>query len=91
MNLNNTYRIYKWLYNKYHPEDKAMGLKPCINNLAHSLLQQGSEMRQRGSGAPPKATKDITISSSVDGRRARSDSIDNHLPPLLYKLVRLKH
>ena len=30
MNLNNTYRIYKWLYNKYHPEDKAMGLKPCI-------------------------------------------------------------
>ena len=32
-------------------------------------------MRKRGYGATPKATKDITTSSSVDGRKVRSDSV----------------
>jgi hypothetical protein len=45
-----------------------MELKPCINNLTHSKLQEGEEMRQRGYGAPPSATKDITTSSSGEGR-----------------------
>jgi hypothetical protein len=51
-----------------------MPLRECINNLTHSLLQQGLEMRQRGYSAPPSATKDISISSSGEGRSIRSDS-----------------
>jgi hypothetical protein len=33
-----------------------MELKDCINNLTHSLLQQGDDMRQRTCGAPPRAS-----------------------------------
>jgi hypothetical protein len=79
MNLNNAYKIYcllykKHLYKKHHGGRKPMELKPCINNLTHSLLQEGEEMRQRGYGAPPGATKDISSTSSGEGRRIRSDS-----------------
>jgi hypothetical protein len=51
-----------------------MPLRECINNLTHSLLQQGLDMRQRGYGAPTSATKVITTSSSGEGRSIRSDS-----------------
>ncbi|OEU07038.1 hypothetical protein FRACYDRAFT_252509 [Fragilariopsis cylindrus CCMP1102] len=46
-----------------------MQLKECIHNLTHSLLQQGAPMRKRGYGSTPNPTKDITTSSSVDGRK----------------------
>ena len=52
-----------------------MELRPCINNLTHSLLQQGPEMRQRDRGAPPSATKNLASSCSGDGRKVRSDSV----------------
>jgi hypothetical protein len=74
MNLNNAYKVYCVLYKKHHTGRKPMELKPCINNLTHSLLQEGEEMRQRGYGAPPSATKDVTSTSSGEGRRIRSDS-----------------
>jgi hypothetical protein len=51
-----------------------MPLRECINNLTHSLPQQGLDMRQRGYGAPPSATKDISTSSSGEGRSIQSDS-----------------
>ena len=51
-----------------------MVMKDCINNLTHSLLQQGDEIRQQSYGAPPSATKDLTSTSSGDGRAIRSDA-----------------
>jgi hypothetical protein len=74
MNLNNAYKIYCLLYKKHYPKRKAMKLKPCINNLTHSLLQEGEEIRQRGVGAPPSATKNLDSSCSGEGRGIRSDS-----------------
>jgi hypothetical protein len=49
-------------------------MKDGIHNLTHSLLQRGNPMRKRGYGAPPSATKDISTSSSSDGRAVRKDS-----------------
>ena len=51
-----------------------MEMKDCINNLTHSLLQQGDEIRQRSYGAPPLPTKDLTTTSSGDGRATRADA-----------------
>jgi hypothetical protein len=64
MNLNNTYKMYCLLYKEHHPKRKAMKLKPCINNLTQSLLQEGEEMKQRGVGAPPSASKNLDSSFS---------------------------
>jgi hypothetical protein len=49
-------------------------MKDCINNLTHSLLQQGDEIRQRSYGAPPLPTKDLTTTSSGDSRATRADA-----------------
>ncbi|OEU06358.1 hypothetical protein FRACYDRAFT_254789 [Fragilariopsis cylindrus CCMP1102] len=59
--------------NKHHPGQVVMPLKECIHNLTHSLLQRGTPLRKRGYGGYPKATKDVTTSSSVDGRKVGSD------------------
>jgi hypothetical protein len=67
MNTNNAYKLYCALYNKYHPGRTPMEMKDCINNLTHSLLQQSDEMRQRGYGAAPSATEDLTSTTSGDG------------------------
>ena len=61
MNINNAYKVYRYLFKKHHPGQVVMPLKECIHNLIHSLLQQGTPMRKRGYGVSPKATKDITI------------------------------
>jgi hypothetical protein len=45
-----------------------MELKDCINNLTHSLLQQGNDMRQRRVGAPLSASKNLTSTTSGGGR-----------------------
>jgi hypothetical protein len=71
---NNAYKVYVCLHKKHHRGRDPMPLRECINNLTHSLLQQGLDMRQRGYGAPPSATKDISTSSSGEGRSIRSDS-----------------
>jgi hypothetical protein len=74
MNANNAYKIYCVLYNKYHPGRTPMEMKDCINNLTHSLLQQGNDIRQRGYGAAPSATNDLTTSVGSDGRKKRTDA-----------------
>jgi hypothetical protein len=74
MNINNAYKVYCYLYKKHHPDEVVMPLKDCIHNLTHSLLQRGYEMRQRGYGAPSNPTKDISSSTSSDGRSIRKDS-----------------
>ena len=51
-----------------------MEMKDCINNLTHSLLQQGDEIRQRSYGFPPLPTKDLATTSSGDGRATRADA-----------------
>jgi hypothetical protein len=51
-----------------------MPLLNCIHNLTHSNLQRGEDIRQRGPGVPPSATKDITSTTSGDGRKVRTDS-----------------
>jgi hypothetical protein len=71
MNLNNAYKVYCCLYKKYHPGRDPMKLKDCINNLTHSLLQQGPSMRERGVGAPPNPVKNLETSSSGEGKRIR--------------------
>ena len=73
MNLNNAYKVHKFLYNKDHPGVKKLILETCINNLTRFLLQQGPELRQRGMGAPPSATENLDSSCSGDGRKVRSD------------------
>ena len=37
MTLKNAYKVYKLLYNKYHPGIKEMLLEPCINNQFDSF------------------------------------------------------
>ena len=74
MNTNNAYKVYVCLHKKYHRRRKPMEIRDCINNLTHSLLQQGLEIRQRGVGAPPSATKNLDSTTSGDGRSVRSDS-----------------
>jgi hypothetical protein len=68
MNSNNAYKVYVCLHTKHHRGRDPMPLRECINNLTHPFLQQGLDMRQRGYGAPPSATKDISTSSSGEGR-----------------------
>ena len=74
ININNAYKIYTSLYTKHHNAKDLMPLKECINNLTHSLLQQGDDMRKRGVGAPSSAVKDLTTSISGDGYKLRTDS-----------------
>jgi hypothetical protein len=66
MASNNSYNFFCALYNKYHPGRKPMELKDCINNVTHSLLQEGEDIRQRSYGAPPSVTKDLTSSTSTE-------------------------
>jgi hypothetical protein len=74
MTSNNSYNFFCALYKKYHPSRDPMELKDCINNVTHSLLQEGEDIRQRSYGAPPSVTKDLTSTSSGDGRAIRSDA-----------------
>jgi len=60
--------MYCCLHKKYHPGRDPMELKDCINNLTHSLLQQGNDMRQRRVGAPLSASKNLTSTTSGGGR-----------------------
>jgi hypothetical protein len=75
MNINNANKIFCYLYEKYHPGQVVMPIKEAVHNLTHSFLQRGEPMRQRGYGAPPSATKDITTSSSSEGKQVRRDSV----------------
>ena len=74
ININNAYKLYVALFTEHHPNSIPMPLKECIHNLAHSLLQQGDDVRRRGVGASPSAVKDITTSVCSDGRKVRSDA-----------------
>jgi hypothetical protein len=75
ININNAYKVFCYLYKKYHPANVVMELKNCVHNLTHSLLQRGEDMRKRKSPPPPSASKDITTSSSQEGRKVRTDSL----------------
>jgi hypothetical protein len=81
MNINNAKKIFCFLYKKYHPNQVVMPIKEGIHNLTHSLLQRSDDMRQRKFGPPPSATKDITTSSSTEGRKVRTDSIQKPYIP----------
>jgi hypothetical protein len=59
-----------------------MELKDCINNLTHSLLQQGDDMRQRQPGCPPSVSKDLRSSTSGDGQATRSDAKNQPFTPV---------
>jgi hypothetical protein len=56
-------------------------MKEGIYNLTHSLLQRGDPMIQRGYGAPPSATKDISTSSSTESKQVRRDSVRQPFVP----------
>ena len=75
MNINNTNKLFCYLYKRFHPVQVVPKLKLGIHNLTHSLLQRGDDMQLRKCGASPGATKDITTSSSQEGRKVRSDSV----------------
>jgi hypothetical protein len=69
------YTDSRWCpYTIHHPGRAPMEMKDCINNLIHSLLQQGDDIRQRSYGAAPSATKDLTTTTSGDGRATRADA-----------------
>ena len=65
----NSYKVYTFLYNKRHNPANVTPLKQCINNLTHSLLQQGDFMRRTGFGSPPSAVKDIKTYVCIDGKK----------------------
>jgi hypothetical protein len=44
MNLNNTSKLYSFIYKQVHPSLIPMPLKEGIHNLTHSLLQRGDPM-----------------------------------------------
>jgi hypothetical protein len=44
MNLNNTSKLYGFIYKRVHPSLIPMPLKEGIHNLAHSLLKRGDPM-----------------------------------------------
>jgi hypothetical protein len=75
ININNAYKVFCYLYKKYHPANVVMELKNRLHNLTHSLLQRGENMRKRKSPPPPSASKDITTSSSTEGRKVRTNSL----------------
>jgi hypothetical protein len=59
-----------------------MPIKEAVHNLTHSFFQRGDPMRQRGYGASPSATNDITTSSSTDGnKQVRRDSVRQPFVP----------
>jgi hypothetical protein len=74
MNSNNAYKIFVALHERCHRGRDPMPMRECMNNLTHSLLQQGLEIRLRGVGAPPQATKNLDSTASGDGRKVRTDS-----------------
>jgi hypothetical protein len=81
MNINNSKKLFCYLYKKYHPGQVVMPIKESIQNLTHSLLQRGDDMRQRKCGPPPSAKNDISSSSSQEGRKVRTDSIQKPCIP----------
>jgi hypothetical protein len=58
-----------------------MPIKEAVHNLTQSFLQRGDPMRQRGYGASPSATKDITASSSTEGKQVCRDSVRQPFVP----------
>ncbi|MGK3754794.1 MAG: hypothetical protein ACI8RD_007103 [Bacillariaceae sp.] len=82
MNTNIACKLYCSLYKKYHPGRDPMELKDCLNNLTRSLLQQGGDMRQRGPGIPPSATKNLTSTTSSDGQSTRADAKNQPFTPI---------
>jgi len=83
IDINNSYKVYTFLYNKHHNPDNVMPSKQCIQNSTHSVLQQGYLMRQRRVGAPPSAVKDITTYVCSDGKQVRSDSQWQPFSPMI--------
>jgi hypothetical protein len=81
MNINNSNKVFCFLYKKYHPGQVVMSIKEAVHDLTHSFLQRGDPMRWRGYDASPSATKDITTSSSNEGKQVRIDSVRQ---PFLY-------
>ena len=75
MNINNTNKLFCYLYKRFHPVQVVPKLKLGIHNLTHSLLQRGDDIQLRKCGSSPSATKDINTSSSQEGRKVRSDSV----------------
>jgi hypothetical protein len=75
VNINNSNKVFCFLYKKYHRGQVVMPIKEAVHNLTHSFLQRGDPMRQRGYGASPSATEDITTSSSNEGKQVRRDSV----------------
>jgi hypothetical protein len=75
MNINDSNKMFCFLYKKYNPGQVVMPIKEAVHNLTHSFLQRGDQMRQRGYGASPSARKDITTSSSNEGKQVCKDSV----------------
>ena len=60
------YKVYTFLFNKYHSPAIVMPLKQCIHNLTHSLLQQGDVVRRRAVGSFHSLNLEFCYSRQTD-------------------------
>ena len=74
MNFNNAYRIYLALMEEHNPGRKVLSISERIKEAAHSLLQEGPEMRKQ---VPEHASpvKDLrNVHDSECGRKERKNT-----------------
>ena len=74
MNLNNTMQVYKVLMAKHNPGRHVLTMPQCVNELAHTLMQRGEEMRVYPA-VHPNHKRDLTYVDEFGcGRKRRADA-----------------
>ena len=57
MTLNNAYKIYKWLIDRYNTGSRFLTMGEAVTEAAHAFLQRGEPMRkQKAKGMSSTAT-----------------------------------
>ena len=74
MNLNNAMQVYKVLMAKHNPGKHVLTMPRCVNELAHTLMQRGEEMRVYPA-VHPNHKRDLTnVDEFGCGRKRRADA-----------------
>ena len=95
MNLNNTMQVYKVLMAKHNPGRHLLTMPQCVNELAHTLMQRGEEMRSQAAEHPSHKRDLRNVDDFGCGRKRRSDAkgfasrADEPAPQVIKK--KLKH
>ena len=74
MTLNNAYKIYVALVEKYTPNRRYLDMGEAVAEAAHAFLQQGAPMRTRMATHPPFVRDLTSIFCFPIGNKLRSDA-----------------